>query len=236
LWRQTPGAFDLVKHIAHTVDHEGQAGDADAQLAGYAAAFDRAAGLSPEASVALYSLGSPALLAAATGEIVEKLRKWQLPGPEKAALEIGCGNGRFLEALAPEFGHITGIDISAAMIAAARERCRHLPNTDARHTQGRDLAPIPGASIDLVLAVDSFPYIVRCGAELVRRHFEEAARVLKPDGHLLIFNYAYSGSPDEHRGDIAGHAAAAGFSILRNGTRDLALWDGVTFLLGKESV
>jgi SAM-dependent methyltransferase len=233
LWRDTPGAFALVKQIMRTVDHEATAADPDGQLAIYAAAFDRAAGVSPEGSVALYSLGNPALLAAATREIACRLREWDLLGVGRAALEIGCGNGRFLEALAPELAHITGVDMSAAMVAAARERCRHLPNAEARRTDGRDLGFAADASLDLVLAVDSFPYVVRCGAELVRRHFEEAVRILRPGGSLLILNYAYDGGVEEHRTEIAGHAAATGFAILRSGTRDLSLWDGTTFLLQK---
>jgi SAM-dependent methyltransferase len=235
LWRETPGGFDMVKRMARTVDHGETAGDAEALLRAYAAAFDRAASVSPEASVALYSLGNPELLAAATEEIARTLTAWGLLGRERTALEIGCGNGRFLAALAPRLGHIVGIDISAAMIAAARERCRETPNAEAILSAGRDLGFVPADSLDLVLAIDSFPYIVRCGEKLVRRHFEETARVLRRGGHLLILNYAYGSPLHQHRAEIARHAEASGLAVLRDGTQDLRLWDGIAFLLRKET-
>ncbi len=231
LWDATPDAYGLVKGILETVDHAGTASPDS-----FAAAFDRAAALSPEASVALYSLGSPALLAEATTEIVEKMREWGLLGGDKTALEIGCGNGRFLKALAPSLQAITGIDISAAMIAAARARCRDLANVEVRQTEGRDLTQFADTSFDLVLAADSFPYIERCGPELVAKHFAESARVLKPGGCFLLFNYAYEVDLADQQTVVAQLAHETSLTPLRNGTRDFRLWDGVSFLLGKASV
>jgi SAM-dependent methyltransferase len=233
LWNGTPDAFRLIKGVVNAVDGRDGRGVREDRLADCAAAFDKAAALSPEASVALYSLGNPALLAQATGEIVERMQEWNLLGPEKSALEIGCGNGRFLQALAPFFLSITGIDISAAMIAAARQRCSDLPNVEARQTDGRNLAAFADVSFDLILAADSLPYIVRCGADLTRRHFEDAARVLKPEGHLLILNFSYRGNLEEDRAEVKELAAITGFAVLRDGMRDFRLWDGASFLLSK---
>jgi hypothetical protein len=131
LWRGRADIFRVVKDIAGAVDHGPAVLPADALLDQCARAFDRAARLSSEGSVALYSLGDPALLSAATAEIAAWMRAQGLLGPEKSALEIGCGNGRFLEALAGDLGHITGLDISGAMIADALRRCAHLPNVTA---------------------------------------------------------------------------------------------------------
>jgi SAM-dependent methyltransferase len=91
------------------------------------------------------------------------------------------------------------------------------------------------AGFDLVLAADSFPYIERCGADFAARHFAEAARVLKPAGHFLIFNYSYRGDPVFDRAEVARLAGETGFTVQRDGTRDFRLWDGVSFLLGKAS-
>ena len=227
---ERPDAYALVRGILDAVDH-----DHLATPGSCASAFDRAAALSPEASVALYSLGSTALLAEATAEITAKMQEWNLLGAEKTALEIGCGNGRFLAALATSFGQITGIDVSGAMIAAARERCRDLANVGAYKTDGHDLAAFADATFDLVLAADTFPYIERCGADITARHFAEAARVLKPAGHFLIFNYSYRGDPAFDRAEVARLAGRNGFNVLREGARDFRLWDGVSFLLGKAS-
>ncbi len=235
LWKATPDAFRLVRRVLQAVDHGSGLGTPNTEIALCAAAFDKAAALSPEASVALYSLGDPRLLAEATAEVVAGMRQWGLLGAGQSALEIGCGIGRFLEALAPSLRAITGIDISAAMVKVARRRCSHLPNVTVAQSSGRDLAGFPDASLELVFAVDSFPYVVRCGADLVAHHFAEAARVLKPSGRFLILNYSYRGDGERDVAELAAMAAATGFTILRAGVRDLRLWDGLTFLLQKQS-
>ena len=47
------------------------------------------------------------------------------------------------------------------------------------------------AAFDLVLAIDSFPYIVQTGAAMAVRHVADAARVLRPGGALCILNLSY---------------------------------------------
>lgn len=224
LLRENPQAFGIIKSVLASVDHGDASGD-------WAGRFDRAAGASPDGSAALYALGNPSLLRAATVEVVEAMRGWGLLGSDRRALEIGCGSGRFLEALSPELARVVGLDVSGALVEEARRRCAGLPNVEARRTEGRDLSGLADGSFDLVLAVDSFPYLVEPNPALARRHLDEAARVLRRGGHLLLFNYSYRGDPERDRRDVAESAEAAGFEVLRAGTRDLALWDGAAFLL-----
>jgi SAM-dependent methyltransferase len=195
--------------------------------------FDRLVRDSAEASVALYSLGSPELLEKGTGEVVELLDRLAVLGPERDALEIGCGIGRFQQALAGRVAAITGIDIAPGMIEAARKRCAGLPNVRLIQTSGRDLSPFPPASFDLVLAIDAMPYVYRAGAALVAAHFAAAARVLRPGGDFVILNLSYRGDLALDRQDARRLGDAAGLRLLRNGTRDLRLWDGATFHLRK---
>jgi SAM-dependent methyltransferase len=195
------------------------------------AQFDKAVALAPEAAVALYSLGSPEILERATAEIVTRLRVWRLLGAEIDVLDIGCGIGRIERALAPNVASITGIDLSSGMIAAARARCRGLGNVAFLCVDGSDLAAFAGRRFGLVLAVDAFPYLVAAGSEVAARHIAEATGLLEPDGALAIFNYSYRGDLDTDRADLARLAAAHGCVIERNGTSDLCLWDGATFLL-----
>ena len=68
---------------------------------------------------------------------------------------------------------------------------------------------------------------------IAARHVADAAGLLEPGGALAIFNYSYRGDLDADRADVARLAAAHGFAIERNGTRDFSLWDGATFLLRK---
>jgi SAM-dependent methyltransferase len=196
--------------------------------------FDRLVGESAEASVALYSLGDPGLLDAATREVVALLDRLAVLGTERQVLEIGCGIGRFQRALAGRVAAITGIDIATRMIAVARQRCVGLPNVTLLETAGRDLSQFASGSFDAVLAIDAMPYLYRAGTALVATHFAEAARVLRAGGDFVILNLSYRGDLDLDRQDARRLAATTGFTVLRDGTTDLELWDGATFHLRKD--
>lgn len=193
-------------------------------LAATAALFDRLAGEEPEAAVAFYSLGDPALLRAATDELVEVVRTW-VPLEDARVLDFGCGIGRVALALAPHVADVVGVDISPAMVAQARERAVGLANARFRATDGGTL-PLPDASVDLVLAIDSFPYLVRAG--VLAPQLAELARVLRPGGDLTVFNWSYRG---DEAADAAEAANAFGFTCLRSGERPFAIWDATGFHL-----
>jgi SAM-dependent methyltransferase len=195
--------------------------------------FDRLVGESPEASVALYSLGDSCLLDAATREVVHLLGRLAVLGPERRVLEIGCGIGRFQQALADRVAGITGIDIARRMIEVARRRCAGLPNVTHSETSGRDLSPFAAGSFDVVLAIDAMPYVHRAGMALVATHFDEVARVLRRGGDFVILNLSYRGDLEVDRRDLRRLADGVGLAVLRNGTMDLRLWDGATFHLRK---
>ena len=192
--------------------------------------FDWSVGQCAEASVALYSLGNPAILDAATGEIVVLMREWQLLGRARRLLEIGCGIGRFQKALAAHVLAVDGIDVSANMIRAARSRCAGCTNVTLQECSGRDLALFAPASFDFVYAVDSFPYLYQSGMTLVEKHFREVRRVLKPGGDFLILEFSYRSDIDSDRRDVK-RLASTGFDVLVDGTRPFSLWDGAVFHL-----
>jgi ubiquinone/menaquinone biosynthesis C-methylase UbiE len=229
LWRRHPGAWNAVRDVAAA--HGTMHAAADRALDRWASTYDRLVRTSREASVALYSLGSPELLAAATAEIVAYLRRRGLLGPTRKVLDLGCGIGRLVEALAPEVGAIIGVDISAEMARHAQGRCGRFANVMIIRSCGRDLAAFADAPFDLVLAADVFPYIHDAGRELVWRNFAEAARVLIPGGTLVVLNFSYRGDAGADRTDVRQLADEIGFDILQNGARPFALWDGLAFVL-----
>jgi len=195
--------------------------------------FDYSVTRSEEASVALYSLGSPELLARATDEVVAVLADWKVVGGERDALEIGCGIGRFLCALSPRLRSLVGVDISSHMLAAARRRSEHCDNVTLALTSGRDLATFASASFDLVYAVDVFPYLVRAGRPLVEAHFHEVYRVLRPRGDFVIFNYAYGRSRGHDARELRELGEAAGYSLARLDQAPFRIWNGIGFQLKK---
>ena len=196
--------------------------------------FDWSVQQSEEASVALYSLGNPELLERATAEIVEQLRAWGAVTKDTALLDIGCGIGRLLTALAPEVRIATGIDVSAEMVKAAQRRCARYPNVTVIKGDGTGLGGLPDATFDVAVAVDSFPYLRQSGYGLVERFFAEAARVLKRGGQLVIFNYSYSEDDEMDVREVRTLAAENGFEVLVAGARPFELWDGLAFRMIKK--
>jgi SAM-dependent methyltransferase len=233
----------LCRLVAASIDHLTQvtalgnaglvripSGDGDGVVA-IRRQFDSAVALAPEAAVALYSLGSADILDRATTEIVDRLAQWEFLRPNATVLDVGCGIGRIERALASQVGSITAIDISSGMIEEARRRCGDLSNVAFEQCNGRDLAGFRDRSFDLVLAVDSFPYLLAADPEIVARHLRDAARVLRPGGVIVILNFSYRGDEEADRQDIERLGSGNGFTIRRAGTRDFTLWDGLTFLL-----
>jgi hypothetical protein len=199
--------------------------------------FDWSVEQSAESSVALYSFANAQILDAATTEIVDLLRHWQVVGPDRDLLEIGCGIGRFQKALSAEVKSVTGIDVSPNMIAAARDRCTGLLNVTLLECSGLDLASFGDGCCDLVFAVDSFPYLYQSGMQLVETHFTEARRVLRRGGNFVILEFSYRGNIDLDRVDVHRLAASSGFEVRVSGTQPFSLWDGAAFhLASKQSL
>jgi predicted TPR repeat methyltransferase len=191
--------------------------------------FDWSVRQSEEASVALYSLGDPALLHAATREIVEVLKTWHSLASTTRALDIGCGIGRMEEALSPILAEIHGIDVSGEMIAVARRRCGHLPNATLSTCTGLNLEGLEDEHFDLVLAVDSFPYLVQSGVALVMTHFAEVARVLRPSGELIVLNFSYRGDLALDRREVGVLCRTYGFDVVVDGEAPFSLWNAAAF-------
>ncbi len=219
----------LASEVALTANEHDGSGPTPAEgVARIAAFFDHAVSRSPEASVALYSLGDPAILAAATREIVGWLEGEGLMRPGADVLDVGCGIGRVAAALAPRCRSIVALDVSAGMVAEARTRLAEFDNVEVRQTGGEDLDGFAPASLDLVLAVDSFPYIVQNQTAL--RHVQGAARALRPGGALCVLNLSYRQSPDADLADASHWGEATGLRLVQGGVTPFSLWDGTAFV------
>lgn len=224
----TDAAHALVRRMNAIADHA-----TAATPERWAAVFDRAAAISPEASVALYSLGDPERLAAATAEVADWLRAEGLVAPDRRVLELGCGIGRFVVALSANCRTFVGVDVSAVMTAEAARRSAGAPGAAVVRTSGRDLAAFADGVFDLVLAIDSWPYVVNVGLEgaLAR----EAARVLKPGGDFVVLNWSYRGDAALDRREAAEIAAGAGLLVRAAAAPTLRHWNGVLFRFRKPS-
>jgi SAM-dependent methyltransferase len=224
------GCARVAAMLASSVDVPPKNGTAEEGIDFCRRLFDWSVSQSEEASVALYSLGSPRVLHDATREIEQLFVSWGILGPSKSALDIGCGIGRLETALASKLGRVVALDISEAMLAAARRRCADLPNVTFEACSGRHL-PYPDASFDVVFAVDSFPYLVQSGEALVEAHFGEVRRVLRSTGEFIILEFSYRDDLALDRDDVASLAAAHGFDVRVGGAQPFTIWNGAAFRL-----
>jgi ArsR family transcriptional regulator len=97
--------------------------------------------------------------------------------------DLGCGTGNASELLAPVVERVFAVDVSAPMLAAAKERLSELKNVTFVEVTG-DRIPLKDGVVDAAVAV-LVAHHLRDPANLVR----EAARLLRTDrsgGTLLI--------------------------------------------------
>jgi ubiquinone/menaquinone biosynthesis C-methylase UbiE len=229
VWSETPGAWSTVKGVLSVA----QSSRTDNPIEHWTKFFDLAAMEAADSAAALYTLGRADILDAATSEVLMRLQEWKVLARAANILEIGCGTGRFVAPLAKAGYLAIGIDTSFGMLRRAELRCRSLESALLVQTSGRDLSMFVDSAFDVVLAIDSYPYIVAAGRESAEAHLREAARVLRSQGWFVILNYSYRDDAAADAAEIAQLAAEWGLSIVRSGTRDFALWDARTYLMRK---
>lgn len=100
---------------------------------------------------------------------------------EACVLDLCCGNGAHICEIAPQAGHVVGVDFSPPFVQAARQRIQaggHA-NAEAILANARAL-PFEAASMDVVYSLSAL-YSIPNVHEVV----SEVARVLKPGGYFL---------------------------------------------------
>jgi ubiquinone/menaquinone biosynthesis C-methylase UbiE len=75
------------------------------------------------------------------------------------AIEIGCGAGRMTRAMAAVFGEIHAVDISAEMVALAKQNLSDLQNVFLYKNNGMDLSDLPDHSYDFAFSFIVFQHI-----------------------------------------------------------------------------
>lgn len=225
------GCRTIVTMIRQRLDSPEIAADAEEGIERCRKLFDASVAQSEESSVALYSLGNPELLAAATDEVIGVLEDWGVLRLHRDVLEIGCGIGRLMVPLSSRVRSVVGTDVSSRMISAATRRLKGLLNTSVQLTTGQDLSAFGSRSIDLVYSVDTFPYLVLSGQTLVERHFKEVQRVLRPGGNFVLFNYAYGRSREDANSEVLALAHGAELQVLRADESPFRFWNGIGWLM-----
>ncbi len=97
---------------------------------------------------------------------------------DKDVLEVGCGTGLILSRLAPIASHVTGADLSAGMLAMARNRGLSVVQANALSL------PFPDNSFDVAVSFKVLAHI-----EDIRGAVGEMCRVVRPGGFVAAEFY-----------------------------------------------
>jgi 2-polyprenyl-6-hydroxyphenyl methylase/3-demethylubiquinone-9 3-methyltransferase len=98
-------------------------------------------------------------------------------------LDVGCGEGRFTEALAERGARVTGIDVAEEPLRRARAR---RPELDLRRVEPAGQWPLADVSFDVVWAGEVIEHVADTAAWL-----SEVRRVLRSGGTLLLSTPAH---------------------------------------------
>jgi ubiquinone/menaquinone biosynthesis C-methylase UbiE len=115
------------------------------------------------------------------------------PGPNDTVLDIACGGGLIARAFASQVRHVTGIDVTPAMLDQARQAAAAQGLTNLSWDQG-DVTRLPYAdgSFSIVVTRFSFHHFLEPAAAL-----GEMVRVCRPGGRIVVVDSAPSEVPEK---------------------------------------
>lgn len=135
--------------------------------------------------VAVADVSNEENLGPSTSQCFQNLSELVSLNSDDEVLEIGCGAGRIGAVVAPRCRRWTGADISARMLTLAAERLNTLNNMRLVQLHNVALDEFLDNSFDVVYATSVLGHL----DEMDRwQYVEEAARVLRPGGRLLLDN------------------------------------------------
>jgi SAM-dependent methyltransferase len=111
----------------------------------------------------------------------------------QTVLDVGCGVGRLTRVLARRAAHVHAVDVSAEMLARARELNPELDNVTWHRNDGTSLQPIEDGSVDAVVSHVVFQHIPDAAVTL--GYVREMGRVLRPGGWAA---FQISNDPELH--------------------------------------
>lgn len=119
-----------------------------------------------------------------TPEVLAEKVEFAKPQPSDHLLDVACGPGAFVLALAPRVRVARGVDLTHEMLCQARafQLERKIPNACFDRGDAEQL-PYPDAAFDLVTCQCSIHHMPKPKLALV-----EMIRVTKPDGRLVVID------------------------------------------------
>ncbi|GGJ00110.1 S-adenosylmethionine-dependent methyltransferase [Halobellus salinus] len=147
--------------------------------------------LRPDAGDAVSRLDADATDALAGGAAPVVTRSTRdAGGPSSVGLDVGCGNGRHAESLSAVVGRVVGADVSAELLATARQRGENRRTDPRPHLLQADAASLPVCSdaVDVAVYVATLHHLRPRSRRVAS--LSELSRVLAPDGRALVSAWA----------------------------------------------
>lgn len=121
------------------------------------------------------------------------LRAWLKPPADAPVLDVGCGIGRWSRILAARGAYVTGVDLSATMVAEANRRAEAEGLSPRCRFLVQDLAELDiGTRFDLVLGVTVLQHIIDAGR--LQQAVARLAAHLSARGHMVLLEVAPTAS------------------------------------------
>jgi SAM-dependent methyltransferase len=114
-------------------------------------------------------------------------------GTEDVALDVACGPGLVVCALARAVRHATGLDVTPAMLERARTLARERRLENVAWVRGEvDRLPFPDATFSVVTSRFAFHHLTEPAAALA-----EMRRMCRPGGRVVLMDLAASPDPEK---------------------------------------
>jgi SAM-dependent methyltransferase len=128
----------------------------------------------------------------ARGADLPRLVELAAPASSETMLDIATGGGHTALAFAPHVHAVLAIDLTHAMLEAAREHIGGLGWHNVGYCRGvAEALPVPTASCELVVCRVAAHHFAN-----IRAFVREAARVLRPGGRLIVSDHIGIEDPD----------------------------------------
>lgn len=147
---------------------------------------------------------------------VEIVGKYIAKDDAHKVLELACGRGANSLYLAEQFSSVTvtGVDISRVQLSYAYKHSRSVTNAHFIHGNFHDLSAVADESLDIVFVVEAL-----CHSDQKEKVFAEVLRVLKTDGHFIVFDGYRAKETVNEDEQVAATIVAKGMALS-----DLALY------------
>jgi SAM-dependent methyltransferase len=136
-------------------------------------------------------------------------------------IDVGCGEGRFSRMLIDRGALAAGIDLTAEMVQAARER-----GSGEMMRANAERLPFGDASFDVAVS-----YITLVDIPDYRRAIAEMSRVLSPGGRLVVANIGFVSASQAETGgwlrDDAGNALYVPIDNYTSESSRVYEWEGI---------